>query len=458
MTRRTVLRAATLTLVLILAIATAAFAHTALRSSAPAEDERLATAPTEIRLTFTSSVDPRLARIQLLTADSTPVLLDSVRANADDVISARIISALPGGEYTVAWQVIGTDGHPVRGRFAFAVDPAVDSTTSATVTDPGVESDPGTEIVPVQAEDDATGVMSPGYVAIRWLTFATILTIIGATVFRTFVLEAVRRRSNVPAGGAADEAATRAAGLGRGAAAFLLLAAAARLLLQANAMDAGGLGGGMMSVMLLETPWGWGWMLQVAAAALALVAFHRAAGHPRSGWGPAMIAGLVLAFTPALSGHAAAAESAGAIAIALDGVHVLAASAWIGTLLAILAAGVPAALRGGGGAGMVAELVAVFSPLALVFVAVVVGSGAVAAILHFGALSQLWTTAYGRTLLLKVSAVALVAAVGAYNWRAVRPRLGETGPAPFRRSAALELLAAAVVLVLTSVLVATPTP
>jgi copper transport protein len=82
----------------------------------------------------------------------------------------------------------------------------------------------------------------------------------------------------------------------------------------------------------------------------------------------------------------------------------------------------------------------------------------VSAVLHLDALNQLWTTGYGRTLLLKIGTVALVAAVGAWNWRAVRPRLSATGPGPLRRSAPLELLAAAIVLALTAVLVATPTP
>lgn len=454
---RSAVRSSALTLCLLLAVTTAALAHTALRSSAPAENERLTAAPTHILLSFTSAVDPRLARIALTAADSTPLRLDSVRAGAAaDEIVAAVLEPLAAGEFSVSWQVIGTDGHPVRGRFAFVVDPPGGAVPPPESPELGAAVDPDPAVAP-EPEAESMGVQSPGNVATRWLTFATILTIIGAAVFRTFVLESVRHRSNVPNGSAADDAAARAARLGRGAAVFLLLAAGARFLLQARAIDAETLGGGMMGVMLIDTPWGWGWMLQVAGAALALIGFQRAAADPRRGWGAAMIAGLVLAFTPGLSGHAAAAEPV-AVAIAVDGVHVLAASAWMGTLLALLVAGVPAAARGGGGTGMVADLVAVFSPLALTFAAAVVGSGAVSAVLHLDAVNQLWTTGYGRTLLLKIGAVALVAAVGAYNFRAVRPRLAVTGPSPLRRSAPLELLVAAIVLALTAVLVATPTP
>ena len=456
---RTALRATPLALCLLLAVTTAAFAHTALRSSSPEKDERLTVAPTEIRLRFTSAVDARLARVALTSADSSPVRLDSLRSgDAADEIVAPILDPLTSGEFTVSWQVIGTDGHPVRGTFAFVVDLPVDTTTVAPATDPEFgPPDPETQPHEAEAEPESA-VQSPGNVAVRWLTFATILAIVGAGVFRTFVLESMRSSSTVPTGSAADDAATRAARLGRGAAIFLLLAAGARYFLQARAVEADGLAGDIMGVMLFDTPWGWGWFLQVGAAALALFAFHRAVGDPRRGWGAALLAGLALAFTPALSGHAVGSETAPALAVAVDGVHVFAASAWIGTLLALAAAGVPAAVRSGGGTSMVADLVSRFSPLALTFAAIVVGTGTISAILHLAAVNQLWTTTYGRTLLLKLGAVVLVVAVGAWNWRSVRPRLAISGPAPLRRTAPLELLAAAIVLVLTAVLVATPTP
>jgi len=52
-----------------------------------------------------------------------------------------------------------------------------------------------------------------------------------------------------------------------------------------------------------------------------------------------------------------------------------------------------------------------------------------------------------------------VVGVGAYNWRLVRRRLGdEVTTRQLRRSATLELCIALVVVAVTAVLVATPTP
>ena len=75
--------------------------------------------------------------------------------------------------------------------------------------------------------------------------------------------------------------------------------------------------------------------------------------------------------------------------------------------------------------------------------------------LHYPA--ALWTTPYGRTFLVKLVLVLGVVALGAWNWRRVRPALGDAaGAARVRRSATAELAAAALVLVTTAILVGMP--
>jgi putative copper export protein len=98
-----------------------------------------------------------------------------------------------------------------------------------------------------------------------------------------------------------------------------------------------------------------------------------------------------------------------------------------------------------------------YSPWALAFAATVVVTGAASAWLHLDAPAALWSTAYGRTLLVKLALLAPVLALGAYNWRRVRPALHDAaGVARLRRSAAAELAIGALVLAVTAVLVATP--
>lgn len=143
--------------------------------------------------------------------------------------------------------------------------------------------------------------------------------------------------------------------------------------------------------------------------------------------------------------------------------HEMAASLWIGTLFVVVAAGLPAILnattprekRG----PLVADMIGRFSSLALGAASLLVLTGVTTAWLHLKRLSALWTTPYGLTLIAKLCVVAIVAALGAWNWRRMRPRLGgEEAAYAIRRSASTELTVAAVVLALTAVLVSLPAP
>ncbi len=107
----------------------------------------------------------------------------------------------------------------------------------------------------------------------------------------------------------------------------------------------------------------------------------------------------------------------------------------------------------------VATLVNAFSPFALVCAAVLVGFGLLTAWRHLHTLPALWTTLYGRTLIVKLVAVLGVVALGAWNWRRAKPQLGSEAAAhAIRRSAVAELTGAALVLAITAVLVSVPSP
>ena len=86
-------------------------------------------------------------------------------------------------------------------------------------------------------------------------------------------------------------------------------------------------------------------------------------------------------------------------------------------------------------------------------------TGAATAWLHLRRFSALWMTSYGIALAVKLVLVLIVISLGAWNWRRVRPSLGDEGSeATIRRSARLELTFAVFVLVATSVLVTLPSP
>jgi copper transport protein len=100
-----------------------------------------------------------------------------------------------------------------------------------------------------------------------------------------------------------------------------------------------------------------------------------------------------------------------------------------------------------------------FSPLALTMGGLVVLFGLITAWRHLHVISNLWSTPYGITLIIKLCFVAAVFSLGAWNWRRQRPTLGTEGAAvSIRHSSMRELSIACIVLIITSVLVSLPAP
>jgi putative copper export protein len=144
-------------------------------------------------------------------------------------------------------------------------------------------------------------------------------------------------------------------------------------------------------------------------------------------------------------------------------IHVFAASMWIGTLFVLVAAGITTALgstmQSAERAPAVAVLVNRFSTIALWSAGVLLLTGVTTAWMHLGELSALWTSIYGKTLIVKLCLVAIVFALGAYNNQRLKPSLStdEEGRR-LARSATLEVAIAALVLIVTAVLVNLPAP
>lgn len=89
-------------------------------------------------------------------------------------------------------------------------------------------------------------------------------------------------------------------------------------------------------------------------------------------------------------------------------------------------------------------------------VALLVLTGLYASWSHLDSLGALATTTYGRILSLKLLLVAVILAFGARNFKALTPKLGtDRGDDAMRRSAAVELAVAQIVLLVTAVLVRT---
>ena len=293
--------------------------------------------------------------------------------------------------------------------------------------------------------------------AARWLGFIGLFFIIGASSFRFLA-------SGLPAG-AADRVRAllyRTRRIGLAGAVVLIAACLLRLNEQVLAFSDPGAPFDWASVRLIvdQTSWGAGWRWQVGLAIAAGAAFVLAS-QMRAGWWLALLAGIGSAVAATLTGHAVEHPWGPAAGVALSSLHLLAGAAWLGTLAAMA---LTIYGRGGEPAGerreaLVAAAVHRYSPVALTCGAITIAAGVLTGWTYVGSVQAVFSTDYGRMLLVKLALVGCVAAVGAWNWRRLRPSLGAApGAARLRRSATAELLFGTLLLVATAVLVALPAP
>lgn len=98
-----------------------AFAHAVPKAMNPAPDSTVS-APTEISMTFSEDLEPKLSVIKLL--DSTGAVV-SKEASVLDPRNAKHLTLalpkLPAGVYTVQWTSSATDGHRMSRTYTFTI-------------------------------------------------------------------------------------------------------------------------------------------------------------------------------------------------------------------------------------------------------------------------------------------------------------------------------------------------
>lgn len=291
----------------------------------------------------------------------------------------------------------------------------------------------------------------------RWIEFAALLSLLGALGFRHGVLPPLAVRG-VPTADAAD----RARRLGMYAAVLYLVGIVIRLFARASDMRQRGVPfeGDAAMAIATGTQWGIGWTIGVAGVVVLLLGWLVSNRSTLIGTPLALTGALGAVLSTALTGNAAIAGPF-VVSVTVDMVHVAAGGVWIGGLLFVIIAGIPAmrALPNGNRDAAVSALVNSFHPLALVCAPLVVIAGFTTAFLRVGRTEAAWESEYATILLIKMALFVLVALMALYNSVRVRRRLGNpAATGRFRATAAVEIVLAALVVVATTILVATPLP
>jgi methionine-rich copper-binding protein CopC len=171
LTLRARLRLAAVAAILIPAAvaATPAAAHDSLSSAAPARDAVLTAAPDTVSLTLS---EPPLDSGQLDTSilavtDGAGKTVSDAKVTVDGPTLSTKITAGEAGTYTVRWRAVGSDGHPIEGKYSFTVQPAAgtppaSATPAAPATPAAAQS---TEFEPVPPPDNSNAPLALGIAA-----------------------------------------------------------------------------------------------------------------------------------------------------------------------------------------------------------------------------------------------------------------------------------------------------
>jgi copper transport protein len=392
-----------------LALPAAVWGHASLLATQPQASGVLAQPPTQVRLTYSERIEPRFAVISVTDAEGKQVTAGSPARAPDDADSIVVpVHKLPQGWYLVWWRVISADGHPVRGAFTFAVGPS-----------PGP---PPQFVIPSLGESAATTKL----VGSRWILLLAMLAAIGLVAFRSVIARPLQ-----VAGG--SERALRGVALAAGGALAVALVAAPVYLVFATAefslrpwTDLG-----QIVPLVRDSGFGrafsdlWAVLALFAVAAGAALALDRPGRARRTGeallaiMGAGACAAAALSL-PGLAGHPATTSPVG-LMLALDWLHLAAASIWIGGLAGLLV--LTAATEPGARVRTLALVVPRFSRAAMGSVAVLLATGIVASIVHLPTLGALWQTSYGLALIAKSALLTLALVLGAVNNLRSRPRL-----------------------------------
>ncbi|OIV38495.1 hypothetical protein BIV57_05520 [Mangrovactinospora gilvigrisea] len=410
----TLLAAAAAALVLLLAGAAPASAHAQLESSTPGQGQTLgaSAAPGQVVLTFSESVTLRADDVRVFAPNGSRADTGGTGHAGGRTDTARVAlrSGLAQGTYTVAWQAISADTHPVGGAFTFNIGHA-----SATTAAPGEKPAVG-----------GTAAVEWAYQIARGVAYAAFALLVGGSAFVLLLWTRGVRRPDVQR-------------LLQGSWAALLLSTVAVLLLY-GPHTAGGGPGKALSYSLIRSTLGTrlGTALGMRLLLLAVFAVFLSVLAVRLGrakdvtagpgrdlrWALGLVGALLawgLAATWSAADHAAVGIQPG-LALPLDMVHLMAMALWLGGLTTILLT-----LRGTD-ERVPAAAVRKFSRMALWCVAALAATGTYQSWRQVGTWSALYETDYGRTLLIKLLLVATIVGAAAASRRLVA-QLTDSTPA-----------------------------
>lgn len=405
------------------------FAHGNLASSSPASNERLDESPDAIRMTFTEVVERGGSRITLFNLAGEEIASGG-QPDAEDpfTLVLTLPDTLEHDIYTVAWRVLSAaDGHTTQGAYSFGVGVAAGAK----------------QVIVINETARLESVLA------RWLEmFAAALTV-GVLAFVVLVWWPGLAQG-LPDRNRQFIRLLRIGWVLFGLSLVIGLLAQGAIAAGASVTDA--LADGTTFSLLGSSVYGQLWLTRLALWVIFGVLVLRTRPdklHVR----PLIIVAILLTVLPSFISHARALGSVDALVN--DMLHRVAATLWIGGLVAWVAAlwdDLTLTTK------PVSRAVTRFSNLARFYVLLLATGGLFAAIQHIPDGDALSDTAYGRAMAVKGLVFAVMFAIAGFNLLVVEPRL-KKGPdhwiGTLRLTISAEMMLGGIIILLSAVMAST---
>jgi copper transport protein len=408
---RSLIVAATLALGAALGLPLTVAAHALPQSAIPPEGSEVPTAPKLVEITFGETPDPKLSSITVVNSSGVSADAGPTAVVPGHPLELEVpLKSIGNGVYTVTWKTVSeTDGHLATGAYAFGV--GVSAATANAHASKAVVSPPP----------------SPLAVVARWLFFIGLMSIVGVASTCLVALRDVPRFAARALGAAWVVGALGVAGVVE------------------SEREAAGVGlGALFSTSLGTTTAERIAALVVTGVGIALALIRRRE-RARAGIAVAGLGSAASMWVDVAASHAGA-QAPVAVNLVIQWAHIVAGGVWIGGLLVLLIAvrGQPSEVK--------SRAVRRFSTTAGIAIVVVALTGTFRAVIEIGSIGQLFGTAFGILVLVKVALFVVLAVLGAIN------RFGNVPRAPsvlrgLRRVGSTEVVIGAAVVLVAAALV-----
>ncbi|KQL50707.1 hypothetical protein AN964_24065 [Heyndrickxia shackletonii] len=386
--------------ILLISLPHTSSAHAYIVKSTPAEDEVLEKSPSKVSIQFDEEIQPAFRSLKVLDQTGKRVDRNDAHINKKNktILEGNLKSNLGDGTYTIQWNIISSDGHPVNGTIPFQIGNAGKSVGQAAAATSGYT--PHADMI-----------------VIRWLFYISCSLFVGVLFFSLFVYK-----------GKSLYFSNKVYRILRYSIWGLFLSIVLSLPLQTT-IDSGlswtnAIHFSLLMETIKDTKFGHIWLVQIGL--MIILSFITYLFIHSKGKKQMAYAGIIALFAILVSksfiGHATTFKYQ-SIGITIDFLHMAAAALWIGSLLAIIFL-----LRKKEDETSYWSSIQQYSYWGAAFVAIIVATGMYESFQFIPTFNALFHTSYGQIIIAKIVLLLFMIGFALFNFLRGKSKKKALGP------------------------------